>query len=547
MSPSSRKPLTALAASLLAFAAALAGATQQDAPRPFDPFTDHERLPPDLTWVVQLEHPARQFDSSQTRILEDAIADTELFAASMKAWDRLTDRLAPGDSGAGDILGRRAQFIARDALPAPGEGNAPSQPSLQSEAASQQSLTTDGKNVGGGWAVAVELSPELRKPLLARLRALPRDLRHKRYVYELEDGRFILAEFEQPGAALVILAPRSDRTLPPERDPASALFFELFDRLAGHPPPETGPCPLAPSLKELSPAEILVAHRAHADARPPRITAVALDRAPGGWSGRLVLSTTRDGPSPAPAFEPASLDRALPDDAALARLLLQNAALPLVTAASPLPGTTPAAPDTPTLVAVLKSTAHDGERPRVRLDYLQLSIVDAQRGPPSFDASLAALPAPNGAPLPDHAGLFPTAVRRQTARLHGPLAQDFGLLWGFSEPMGDHRVAALLIAAPAKDSDRARLESLRRILATVALTTDPPETAPVSSGHVRPGELASHTDALIPESSPLHALPGVIKSVSWSLAPAELDGRRVLRGPVELLVVPTPQAQLGNP
>lgn|GEM_PF-3210307 len=521
MSSSSRKTLPALCATLLAVAAALAG-TQSDAARPFDPFTDHDRLPPDLTWVVQLEHPARQFASTQTRILEDAIADTELFARSMKSWSRLTGVLSPGDA-ADDVLGRRAQFIARtgdDATP---------------------------------WAVCVELGPDRRKALLERLRALPRDLRHQRYVYELEDGRFILAEFVHEGAALVVLAPRSDRKLAPERDPQSALFFELFDRLAGHAVPEAEACPLAPVLHELAPAEILVAHQSNGRGAPaddgteepdvearPRTIALALDRAPGGWSGSLVLSDTGRQHSSGISFDPASLDRALPAATTLARFLYPESAVPLISAATPLPAATPALSDSQTLVGVLA-------RAPGQLDYLQLSIVPDEGGPARYDGALAQLQSPEGVALPNHDGLFPEAIRQQTARMPGALAQDFTLLWGFSPPTDGRRLAAMLITPRTDRPDRAGRATLAGILDAVTLLEHGSASPPVSAGSLRPSELTPYTDALLPPDSPLHTLPGVIKSVSWSLRPDTLDARPVLRGPVELLVVPAPQAQLGNP
>jgi len=202
-------------------------------PPVFDPFVEHAGLPADLAWLVQIERPAVQIDSEQGRSLASAVEQTELMAQTSKAWSRLARTLGGADD-AFELLGSRVQFVAGT------------------------------RSQGQPWAVCLQIDAEHRQRLLTRLKAFPRLHRDRRPISELEDGRYVLAVFDRGEHAVVLLGPRSDRLLSPTDDPKTALFFAMFDRLAGTTTPAGGDAPstLAAPLEAVGEGEILIARRA---------------------------------------------------------------------------------------------------------------------------------------------------------------------------------------------------------------------------------------------------------------------------------------------
>ncbi|MFT5423923.1 MAG: hypothetical protein ACI89L_001715 [Phycisphaerales bacterium] len=545
-----------------------------DTPAVFDPFTDHAGLPAGLTWLVQIERPATQIESEQGRSLAAAVAQTELMTQTSKAWSRLARTLG-GEHDALGLLGDRAQFIA------------------------------GSRSVGQPWAVSLEIDADHRRRLLARLKAFPRLHRDRRPISELEDGRYLLAVFDRGERAVVLLAPRSDRAVRPQDDPETALFFAMFDRLAGTIVPGGGePNTLAAPLEAVGAGEILIARRVSSLSWNPSdqsvsiedrdqddgasggspgrgdsgFLALRLDRAAGGWAGELAVSdrdraedvggVTIDYERLADAAETISWVSLTPG---------VRSVLPLVAArVGPLPIWLPLEGDLPGYVALLRPSPADKDSlPTIAM----VQRIEAAAGPERFDGAVAAAlrSAPPGKPGSGkpgsgepgsgepgldnsgsgHAGRYPGAVRAQrveTASLLGPIAR---VGWGYSEPSGATRTAAMVIMPGQDAADRDEAGSARAELALRALLeagggavhrgeADPRGEAPVSAGRLRLAELYALGEVLGLRSKGPDPLLSRIESIGWSLRSSEIGDVSAMIGPVSVTLTPSRQSGLGS-
>lgn len=504
-------------------------------------------LPEGLTWVVQIEQPARQIESEQAISLAAAIGQTDLMTQTSKAWSRLARSLGGADD-AFDLLGERVQFIA------------------------------GSRSRGQPWALSIEMDPERRQRLLARLKAFPRLRRDRRPIFELEDGRYLLAIFDRGPSAVALLAPRSDRSMSPEKDPQSALFFEMFDRLTGSLVPAAGgrPNALAEPIAAVGAGELIVARQATAlswnpldrsltisddedgEAAPDDMGFVALrvDRVAGGWAGRLAVS---DGDRPRRAdeersdefpFEP--LAASVPTISWVTVTPGVRSVLPLLSAyTTNFPFWLPSHDDSVGYAAFLR-TNRAGQKSWPGIAYVQR--VDAEEGPARFDTAVAAAisSAYPGQVGPDHAGRYPGAVRAQRMKAPLGLGPDRGVVWAYSEPRGGVRTAAMITASAEDPEQMGALETMLRALiagdeASLAQAGEmAPTDAPVLAGSVRLAELHGVYRGLFSPQVEPDPLFSRIESVRWSLGRTKIRDRDAVIGPVSITLTPSRQGGLGT-
>jgi len=271
--------------------------------------------------------------------------------------------------------------------------------------------------------------------------------------------------------------------------------------------------------------------------------ALRLDRAAGGWTGRLAVSE-RDGAGVAAlAYE--RLGDALPTVSWVSLSPGVRAVLPLlVRRAGPLAGMLPEAGDAPGYAALLRTNPADAGSPPA-LAYVQR--VDAGDGPARFDAAVAAAlrSAQPGGDGPDHEGRYPGAVRVQPVEALPWPGSGARVVWGYSEPDGPTRTAAMVITPPHDAAGTGAAESsLRALLA--AGGERPVEGAAVTTGSLRLAELQALHRALVAPVGEPGPILSRIESVWWSLTRSEIGGRPALLGPVSVTLTPSRQGVLGT-